>query len=131
MTYQAEKNYHIRYTGACSPHTPCVGGNILDWTKIDLKNKPNGVDVDFSQYNEDVVLTVADAFGLTEQQVVYADGKEIGLTHGRLTLGNDMYNPAHMSMVNPVPNSNYVLANDGFWASYRIPKGELLASLTY
>ncbi|KAI9154996.1 hypothetical protein HJFPF1_07557 [Paramyrothecium foliicola] len=122
VTYTSRKSTYIRYCGACSEHTPCIDDNLVDWTGVDLEGKPNGQDLDFSQYDQDVIFTLTDSFGLSEQHEVLVDGKVTGLIHARPTLGDDMYNAAHISRVNPIPNE-YPPANDGFWGSYRIPKG--------
>jgi hypothetical protein len=80
------------------------------------------LEIDVSKYDFDFIFTMTDTSITTEQYTVYADGKKVGMTHGRLTL-DDKYNTDHIN-VQQSGNAPYVIANDGFWGSYRIPKGE-------
>jgi hypothetical protein len=85
-------------------------------------------DIDVSSYDYPLVFTLADTWYTTEQYTVLADGKEVGKTHGRLSLGDDKYNTKHIAKtawvgVGPA-GALKSIANDGFWGSFHIPKGE-------
>jgi hypothetical protein len=120
----------ILFYGSCSPNNPCVGREVVPWTR-GVSNKRSGQqgEIDVSQYNTDLVLTIAITEPTSEQYTIYADGKEIGSTHGRLTLGKDKYSTDHINRVNVGSGAAGALrsiANDGFWGSFKIPRGMLM-----
>lgn len=95
------------------------------WTKKVVYPPPGNdeLDIDVSKYDFDFIFTMTDDSITTEQYTVYADGEKVGMTHGRLTLGDDKYNTDHIN-IQQMGVAPYVVANDGFWGSYRISKGE-------
>lgn len=117
----------ILFYGSCSSYKPCVGRELVPWTR-GVSNKRLGQqgEIDVGQYDTDLVLTIADTETTSEQYTIYADGKEIGSTHGRLTLGKDKYKRDHINRINVGSGAAGALrsiANDGFWGSFKIPRG--------
>ncbi|POR36050.1 Uncharacterized protein TPAR_03752 [Tolypocladium paradoxum] len=127
--YRAPKGTQIQFYGACSADTPCIGEEVRTWTEgphVTTSNRDGEIDV--SGYDSDLVFTITDTWVTTEQYTVLADGKEVGKTHGRLTLGADKYNTNHIAKTTDVgatlPSAALLaIANDGFWGSFRIPRG--------
>ncbi|CAG8885956.1 unnamed protein product [Penicillium egyptiacum] len=125
--YKSPKGAQVQFYGACSEDTPCIGDEVVTWQggKPLTPTAPD-VEIDVSDYDYDVVFTLADTIVTTEQYVVLADGKKVGTTHGRLSLGDDKYNTKHIAKTTDVgggaPGALKSIANDGFWGSFRIPK---------
>ncbi|KAL6872131.1 hypothetical protein J3F83DRAFT_772767 [Trichoderma novae-zelandiae] len=127
VLYKSDTGTMIQFYGSCSRHTPCIGTQVVPWSK-GVSNKRLGEEgeIDVRHFDTDLVLTVADTEVTSEQYTVYADGKEVGRTHGRLTLGNDKYKRSHITRVNVGSGAAGALrsiANDGFWGSFKIPRG--------
>ncbi|KAK1237175.1 hypothetical protein MKX07_006054 [Trichoderma sp. CBMAI-0711] len=127
VSYNSRTGTMILFYGSCSSYNPCVGRELVPWTR-GVSNKRLGQqgEIDVRQYDTDLVLTIADTETTSEQYTVYADGKEIGSTHGRLTLGKDKYNRERINRINVGSGAAGALrsiANDGFWGSFRIPRG--------
>ncbi|OQE10695.1 hypothetical protein PENFLA_c081G00188 [Penicillium flavigenum] len=126
--YKSPKGAQVQFYGACSKDTPCIGNELVAWQQGKLLTTADpDMELDFSGYDYDVVFTLTDTLVTTEQYVVRADGKEVGTTHGRLSLGEDKYNTKHIAKTTNVgggaPGALKSIANDGFWGSFRIPKG--------
>lgn len=126
--YKSPKGAQVQFYGACSKDTPCIGNEVVAWQQGKwLTAAAPDMEIDFSGYDYDVVFTLTDTSVTTEQYVVRADGKEVGTTHGRLSLGEDKYNTKHIAETTNVgggaPGALKSIANDGFWGSFRIPKG--------
>ncbi|KAM4066541.1 hypothetical protein HRG_000634 [Hirsutella rhossiliensis] len=124
--YKSSKGAKIQFYGACSADTPCVSEEVKDWVQgpAVLIAQPDA-DIDVSGYDFDLVFTIADTSVTTEQYTVLADGKEVGKTHGRLSLGCDKYNTKYIANVDVGVGPYGALrsiANDGFWGSFKIPK---------
>lgn len=127
-----------KYTfyGACSQYTPCVGGQIKDWAQLAQPPFQEGImkDIDVSQYtsSSDVLFSIADTWNDCEQFAIYADGQELGRTHGPLTLeGEEKFNPAHIFGSKLAPgtgaNAPYVtITHGGFFGTFRLKQGMLL-----
>ncbi|SCV58352.1 uncharacterized protein FFB14_15589 [Fusarium fujikuroi] len=85
--------------------------------------------IDFSAFDKDMVLSVADVYDASEQLAVFVNGEEIGRAHGALSLksrGKDPYEPANVPFgkVGGVPDGPAkCLIGRGFWGSFKIPKG--------
>ncbi|KAL7813058.1 hypothetical protein V8C26DRAFT_436655 [Trichoderma gracile] len=125
--YKSQSGSMILFYGSCSPYNPCVGRELVPWTR-GVSNKRAGQqgEIDVGQYDTDLVLTIADTETTSEQYTIYADGKEVGSTHGRLTLGKDKYKRDHINRINVGSGAAGALrsiANDGFWGSFKIPRG--------
>lgn len=125
--YKSETGAMVRFYGSCSAYNPCIGREIVPWTR-GISNKILGQEgeVDVGQYDADLVLTIADTETTSEQYTVFADGTKIGTTHGRLTLGGEKYKRSHINRINVGSGAAGALrsiANDGFWGSFKIPRG--------
>ncbi|KAJ5216675.1 uncharacterized protein N7469_011540 [Penicillium citrinum] len=123
VKYSSSKGIQINFYGKCTEDTPCIGKSVEPWTKKVVYPPPgkDDLDIDVSKYDFDFIFTMTDDSITTEQYTVYADGEKVGMTHGRLTLGDDKYNTDHIN-TQQVGLAPYVVANDGFWGSYRISK---------
>jgi hypothetical protein len=101
---------------------------VVAWTPQAVTVAARDADIDVSSYDYPLVFTLADISVTTEQYTVRADGKEVGKTHGRLSLGDDKYNTKHIAKTTDVgggpTGALRSIANDGFWGSFHIPKGE-------
>ncbi|UKZ81501.1 hypothetical protein TrVFT333_009273 [Trichoderma virens FT-333] len=107
--YKSETGAMIHFYGSCSAYNPCQEGEIH-----------------VGQYDTDLVLTIADTETTSEQYTVFIDGVKLGTTHGRLTLGEEKYKRANIHMVDVGSGAAGALrsiANDGFWGSFKIPRG--------
>ena len=117
----------ILFYGSCSSDRPCVGRELVPWTRgVSDKRFGQEGEIDVEHYDTDLVLTIADTESTSEKYTVYADGKEIGSTLGRLTLGKDKYKRDHTNRVNVGSGAAGALrsiANDGVWGSFKIPRG--------
>jgi len=122
VKYSSPNTLQVNFYGKCTQDTPCIGKNVEPWTPKSVVAPPgkDELEIDVSKYDFDFIFTMSDTSITTEQYTVYADGKKVGMTHGRLTL-DDKYNTDHIN-VQQSGNAPYVIANDGFWGSYRIPK---------
>jgi hypothetical protein len=124
-----------KYTfyGACTDLTPCVGNQIKDWEQVSHPPFREEVTKEFSvaQYtgSSDVLFSIADTWHTCEQFSIYADGQELGRTHGPLTLaGEEKYNPRHLfgSKLRPGTgrHSPYVsITHGGFFGTFRLKQG--------
>ncbi|CVK87862.1 uncharacterized protein FMAN_05312 [Fusarium mangiferae] len=128
LQYIASGPTELQYYASCSEDTPCVYSNEKPWTSYTFGPGAELV-IDFSTYEQDMVLSVADLYATSEQHAVFIDGKEIGRTHGALSLkgrGKDPYDPAMMSNdhVGDLPDGPAKsIIGRGFWGSFKIPKG--------
>ncbi|KAK5996119.1 hypothetical protein PT974_04547 [Cladobotryum mycophilum] len=126
VLYRCIHDSEVHYYGSCSVDTPCVDREILVWTQVtSLTKEDRDQFIDVSALDFDVVFTVSDTSITTEQYIVLADGREVGRTHGRPTLGDDKYNTAHIANVDVGIGASGALksiSNDGFWGSFLIPK---------
>ncbi|PWI69316.1 hypothetical protein PCL_00963 [Purpureocillium lilacinum] len=127
--YKSSRGTQIQFYGACSPDTPCTGEEVVPWTQgkaVTVADRDAVIDVSKYTSDGDLVFTIADTSVTTEQYTILADGKEVGKTHGRPTLGTDKYNTKNIANVDVGAGPWGALrsiANDGFWGSFRIPKG--------
>ncbi|RKL39329.1 hypothetical protein BFJ72_g6801 [Fusarium proliferatum] len=128
LQYIASEPTELYYYAFCSEDTPCIKGYVKPWTSYTFGQGKELV-IDLSSYEQDMVLSVADQRGTSEQHAVFVDGKEIGRTHGALSLkgrGQDPYDPAMMpdDHVGDVPDGPVkCVIGRGFWGSFKIPKG--------
>jgi hypothetical protein len=125
--YKSPKGAQIQFFGACSADTPCIGEEVAAWVEgKPLYTTARDQDIDVSGYDFDLVFTIADTWVTTEQYTVLADGKEVGKTHGPLSLGDDKYNTKHIASTVDVGRYDAgalkSISNAGFWGSFRIPK---------
>ncbi|PTB62684.1 hypothetical protein BBK36DRAFT_1172439 [Trichoderma citrinoviride] len=127
VLYKSQSGTMILFYGSCSSDRPCVGRELVPWTRgVSDKRFGQEGEIDVEHYDTDLVLTIADTENTSEKYTVYADGKEIGSTHGRLTLGKDKYKRDHTNRVNVGSGAAGALrsiANDGVWGSFKIPRG--------
>ncbi|UNI23836.1 hypothetical protein JDV02_009630 [Purpureocillium takamizusanense] len=127
--YKSSRGAQIQFYGACSPSTPCIGEEVVPWTQgkaVTVGDRDAVIDVSKYTSDGDLVFTIADTSVTTEQYTILADGKEVDKTHGRLTLGADKYNTKNIVNIDVGAGPWGALrsiANDGFWGSFRIPKG--------
>ncbi|KAL4992948.1 hypothetical protein BDV10DRAFT_190431 [Aspergillus recurvatus] len=124
-----------KYTfyGACTDLTPCVESEIKDWEQVSHPPFKEQVtkDFDVAQYtgSSDVLFSISDTWHTCEQFSIYADGKELGRTHGPLTLaGEEKYNPRHLFGSNLRPgtdaNAPYIsITHGGFFGTFRLKQG--------
>ncbi|KLO81402.1 Uncharacterized protein LW93_8111 [Fusarium fujikuroi] len=107
--------------------TPCVLSNEKPWALYTFGPGAELV-IDFSAFDKDMVLSVADVYDASEQLAVFVNGEEIGRAHGALSLksrGKDPYEPANVPFgkVGGVPDGPAkCLIGRGFWGSFKIPK---------
>ncbi|QYT00277.1 hypothetical protein H0G86_007367 [Trichoderma simmonsii] len=125
--YKSETGAMIHFYGSCSTYTPCLGRKVVPWTRgVSHKRLGQDGEIYIGQYDEDLVLTIADTETTSEQYTVFADGVKLGSTHGRLTLGDEKYKRSNIRMVDVGSGAAGALrsiANDGFWGSFKIPRG--------
>ncbi|KAL6787491.1 hypothetical protein J3E68DRAFT_440486 [Trichoderma sp. SZMC 28012] len=125
--YKSETGAMVHFYGSCSTYTPCLGRKVVPWTRgVSHKRLGQDGEIYIGQYDDDLVLTIADTETTSEQYTVFADGVKLGSTHGRLTLGEDKYKRSNIRMVDVGSGAAGALrsiANDGFWGSFKIPRG--------
>ncbi|KAK4073166.1 uncharacterized protein Triagg1_5446 [Trichoderma aggressivum f. europaeum] len=125
--YKSETGALILFYGSCSADTPCLGRQVVPWTRgVSHKRLGQDGEIYIGQYDDDLVLTIADTETTSEQYTVFADGVKLGSTHGRLTLGDEKYKRSNIRMVDVGSGAAGALrsiANDGFWGSFKIPRG--------
>ncbi|KAF6525522.1 hypothetical protein HZS61_011317 [Fusarium oxysporum f. sp. conglutinans] len=124
-----------KYTfyGACTEFTPCVGSQIKDWEQVAHPPFQEEITKDFNvgQYTEssDVLFSIADTWHTCEQFSIYADGQELGRTHGPLTLqGEEKFNPRHIFGSNLKAGTGagapYIsITHGGFFGTFRVKQG--------
>jgi hypothetical protein len=127
-----------KFYGACTDLTPCVDTQIKDWEQVSHPPFEEQVtkDFDVGKYTStsDVLLSIADTWGTCEQFSVYADGQELGKTHGPLTLqGDEKFNPIHIlgSKLWPGygPDAPYIsITHGGFFGTFRLKQGTSMQS---
>ncbi|KAB8228067.1 uncharacterized protein BDW43DRAFT_316269 [Aspergillus alliaceus] len=122
VKYLSSKGAQIRFYGACSADTPCIGDAVESWVRETVTVGKDSLDIDVTKYDFDIIFTISDTFITTEQYTIFADGEKVDKTHGRLTLGDDKYNTDHIN-IHQSGTAPQVIANDGFWGSFRILKG--------
>lgn len=126
--YKSETGAMIHFHGSCSTYTPCLGRKVVPWTRgVSHKRLGQDGEIYIGQYDDDLVLTIADTETTSEQYTVFADGVKLGSTHGRLTLGEEKYKRSNIRMVDVGSGAAGALrsiANDGFWGSFKIPRGK-------
>ncbi|RFU80187.1 hypothetical protein TARUN_1997 [Trichoderma arundinaceum] len=127
VQYKSRKGANIRFYGSCSIYNPCRGREIVPWTRGTSRRGVNQErEIDVSHYDFDLILTIADTEMTSEQYTVFADGKKIGTTHGRLSLGEGKYKRSYIKKINVGSGAAGALrsiANDGFWGAFKILKG--------
>lgn len=129
LQYIASEPTELQYYASCSEDTPCIYGYDKPWTSYTFGQDAD-LTIDFSAFEQDMVLSVADLYGTTEQHAIFVDGREIGRTHGSLSLkgrGQDPYDPALMldDHVGDLPDGPAKsVVGRGFWGSFKIPKGK-------
>ncbi|KLP10158.1 uncharacterized protein FFB20_13117 [Fusarium fujikuroi] len=127
LQYIASAPTELQYHASCSEETPCVLSKEKPWTLYTFGPGAELV-IDFSAYEQDMVLSVADLYATSEQHAVFVDGKEIGRTHGALSLkdrGQNPYDPAVMldDHVGDLPDGPAKsIIGRGLWGSFKIPK---------
>lgn len=75
----------------------------------------------------DTLLTVADAWFPAEIYTITIDGKELGRTHGALTLpGDEKYSTEHiMNDKLYVKTLEMGITHGAYWGTFKVPKGLL------
>ncbi|KAM6484754.1 hypothetical protein HDV62DRAFT_379133 [Trichoderma sp. SZMC 28011] len=125
--YKSETGAMVHFHGSCSTYTPCLGRKVVPWTRgVSHKRLGQDGEIYIGQYDDDLVLTIADTETTSEQYTVFADGVKLGSTHGRLTLGEEKYKRSNIRMVDVGSGAAGALrsiANDGFWGSFKVPRG--------
>lgn len=121
------------FYGACTELTPCVGSQIQDWQQLYQPPFQEGIQKDFQVGTHtgggDILFSIADTWGTCEQFAIFADGKELGKTHGPLTLkGDEKFNPANILGSKLWPGTGYPapyisITHGGFFGTFRIPQG--------
>ncbi|KAH7215210.1 hypothetical protein DER44DRAFT_855392 [Fusarium oxysporum] len=128
LQYRSVEFAELQFHAACGDDTPCISDQSTPWTSHYFEAAQPLV-LDFSVYNKDMVITVADLNTALEQHAVLIDGTEVGRTHGPLSLknqGEDIYDTAKITNIvvgGPPDGSVKSVLGQGFWGSFRVPKG--------
>lgn len=105
----------------------------MDWTGTTISPYKEGAShvLDVGKYTgtSDVLLSIVDTDGTTEQFSVSVDGQELGRTHGALTLqGDEKFNPTKILGRKFWPgigqDSPYTsITHGGFFGTFRLKQG--------
>ena len=119
------------YYAVCTEYTPCMDQEKKGrWSVFNLYTSTGNIttiDISTHTADGDTLLTLADAWYTAEIYTITVNGKELGRTHGALTLpGDEKYSTKHLMNDKLYAKTLEMgITHGAYWGTFRVPKGLL------